>query len=162
MVHGTISRSERHARSEVRMIQSPPYGYSPSVPGCGYRYSLLQHPNRHNRYTHPSKPLIRANHWSRHKEVNNRLLYRPNTCSLLSVTSRAKSADALLTSRIRTNHLSHCWVPCQLTIAWIRDPRRFRKFFSYTLLSDNTSISPLVYEEWAQAWFGVFIVCELL
>lgn len=57
MVHGTISRSERHARSEVRMIQSPPYGYSPSVPGCGYRYSRLQHPNRHNRYTHPSKAI---------------------------------------------------------------------------------------------------------
>lgn len=146
MVHGTISRSsERHVRSEVRMIQSPQCGYSPCVPGCGYRYSPLQHPNRHNRYTHPSKPLIRANHWSPAQRGQQ---------------SAALSSEHFHCCRwqVVQNQLMYCWlveferiIYCivghrQLTNAWIRDPRWFREFFSYTLLSDNTNISPFEYE----------------
>lgn len=127
MVHGTISgSSERHVRSEVRMIQSPQCGYSPCVPGCGYRYSPLQHPNRHNRYTHPTKPLIRANHWSRAQRGQQ---------------SVALSSEHFHCCRwqVVQNQLMYCWlveferiIYCivgrrQLTIAW------------YAILGDSES-----------------------
>lgn len=134
--HGVVHYLGQEARKVRRMIQPPIRSMgtvSLSVPGCGYGYSRPQHPSQHNRYTHPSNPLIRANH----KEVNNRLLYRPNTRSLLTAKSRAKSADALLTSEIRTNHVLHCCVP-SADNRLNTPPRPYSVIlFSYSVLSNN-------------------------